>query len=156
MTTKSNRQTDRKAGQSNRPSNLAHLERIATLDAFTQAYVECALWSSTDESTPSGGYPLDKNYTIADIDPAALAIMALDCRKFQDAHGAMIDSAEMNRPSDHRAAAGHDFWLTRNGHGCGFWDGDWAEPAGETLTEASKRFGECNLYVGDDGKVYVS
>jgi|TARA_R110000744_G_scaffold366338_1_gene475354 hypothetical protein len=20
---------------------------------------------------------------------------------------------------------GHDFWLTRNGHGAGFWDGDW-------------------------------
>lgn len=22
------------------------------------------------------------------------------------------------------AQAGHDFWLTRNGHGAGFWDGD--------------------------------
>ena len=34
-----------------------------------------------------------------------------------------------------------------------FWDGDW--PAnGDRLTEISKVYGECNLYIGDDGKVY--
>jgi len=52
--------------------------------------------------------------------------------------------------------AGHDFWLTRNGHGAGFWDGDWQEPAGAELSKASKAFGEINLYVSDDGKLYLS
>jgi hypothetical protein len=50
--------------------------------------------------------------------------------------------------------AGHDVWLTRNGHGCGFWDGDWSEPAATRLTKASKKFGEFNLLVGDDGKIH--
>jgi len=44
--------------------------------------------------------------------------------------------------------------LTRCGHGCGFWDGDWADEVEGTLTEAAKRFGEVNLYVGDDGLIY--
>ena len=43
---------------------------------------------------------------------------------------------------------GHDLWLTHEGHGCGFWDGDWdgIEVDGElvwwgdTLTEMTKEF----------------
>jgi hypothetical protein len=51
--------------------------------------------------------------------------------------------------------AGHDFWLTRNGHGAGFWDGDWPE-SGDELTALSHRFGEVDVYVGDDGFLYQS
>jgi hypothetical protein len=50
--------------------------------------------------------------------------------------------------------AGYDFWLTRNGHGAGFWDGDWPEPAATYLTKESKKFGTANLYLGDDGLIY--
>ena len=39
--------------------------------------------------------------------------------------------------------------------GAGFWDGDWKEPHGDRLTELSKTFGEVDLYVGDDGKIYA-
>lgn len=49
--------------------------------------------------------------------------------------------------------AGHDFWLTRNGHGSGFWDGGWPEPAATRLTDAAHAYGEFNLYVGDDGMI---
>jgi len=48
---------------------------------------------------------------------------------------------------------GHDIWLTRNGHGTGFWDrgmgrlGDW-------LSERACALGECTLYQGDDGFLY--
>lgn len=53
------------------------------------------------------------------------------------------------------ALAGHDFWLTRSGHGAGFWDGDWPEPAASTLDKASKEFGNVDLYVGDDGQIHA-
>ena len=51
--------------------------------------------------------------------------------------------------------AGSDFWFTRNRHGVGFWDGDWEEKIGCTLTEKANEFGECELYVEDDGLIYV-
>lgn len=52
------------------------------------------------------------------------------------------------------AQLGHDLWLTRNGHGSGFWDRKLGE-VGERLTVAAKAMGECDVYEGDDGKLYA-
>jgi hypothetical protein len=116
------------------------------VDKFTEAYVEAALWSSMDESTPSGGYSLDRNYGPDDMAPETLSQMKADCAKFQEAHADDI-AADLG-------LAGYHFWLTRNGHGSGFWNGDWPEDAGDRLTEASHKYGEFHLYVGDDGRVH--
>ena len=49
--------------------------------------------------------------------------------------------------------AAHDFILTRNHHGAGFWDGDWFEPFGSLLTDLALTFPELELYLDDDGLV---
>ena len=49
--------------------------------------------------------------------------------------------------------AAHDFILTRNHHGAGFWDGDWFEPYGSLLTDLAHTFPELELYLNDDGLV---
>lgn len=113
-----------------------------TIDDFTRSYLETALWSSNDESDE----PMDANYGIEDLAPAALAAAVHDCQEFQEAHAEDIAGRE--------SRAGHDFWLTRNGHGAGFWDGDWPEDVGERLTAASKVYGAVDLVVGDDGLIY--
>lgn len=125
------------------------------MDAFTKAYIECALWSSNDESDDRGGRPLDENYSVSDIAPSSLARMEADCLRFQaeNLDDILLFSHPIWTPDE---KGGHDFWLTRNGHGAGFWDGDWPEEAGERLTKAAKAFGECDIYVGDDGLLYVS
>jgi hypothetical protein len=51
-------------------------------------------------------------------------------------------------------AAAYDFILTRNRHGCGFWDGDWEESMGAKLTDLCRKFGELSILVGDDGLLY--
>lgn len=61
-----------------------------------------------------------------------------------------IDPAE----GDEWDYAAHDFILTRNRHGAGFWDGDWHRPWGDQLTALAHDFSEVELYVGDDGIVY--
>lgn len=35
-----------------------------------------------------------------------------------------------------------DFWLTRQGHGCGFWDGKYPDEIGEALSDIARGFGE--------------
>jgi hypothetical protein len=124
------------------------------LDDFTRAYVECALWASTDNADESGGEPLDANYGIEDIDPTTLATMIEDCRRFQEENAA--DLALYNHPEWSAAdLGGHDFFLTRNHHGAGFWDRDCLpEDAGQRLTEAAEKFGEVDLTVGEDGWIY--
>jgi len=112
------------------------------MNEFLTAYIVAALWSSTDDQDE----PLDTNYGIDDLAPETLQKMEEDCESFLEENREDIGLR--------REDAGHDFWLTRNGHGCGFWDGDWSEDAGERLTVSSKRFGEVDLYVEDDGKIY--
>jgi hypothetical protein len=67
---------------------------------------------------------------------------------------AYIKCALWSSTDDHDEPAGHDFWLTRCGHGSGFWDGDWKEPAASKLTDAAHAYGNADLYVGDDGRIY--
>lgn len=118
---------------------------LGSLDAFTLAYIQAALWSSTDYA----GHPLDKSFTAEDIAPETLLRMSQDCAQFQRGNrGYLIDRDA--------AFGGHDFWLTRNGHGAGFWDGDWPELDAKHLTRAAHAFGSFDLYVGDDGRVYGS
>ena len=124
------------------------------LDEFTAAYIEAALWSTNDESNDQGGDPLDKNYTAADIAPETLARMVADCAAFQAANEAHICDGNVATSYSADEQAGHDFWLTRNGHGAGFWDGDWDESVSKILTDAAHSFGEFDLYVGDDGLIY--
>lgn len=120
------------------------------MNAFTRAYIACALWSSMDNyDIETGGEPLDANYTADDIVPEALAQMVEDCEAFQADNAADIATGDVER-------AGHDFWLTRNRHGAGFWDGDWPEDVGRRLTDAAHACGSVDLYVGDDGLVYQS
>jgi hypothetical protein len=136
--------------------------RDEQLDKFTLAYIEAALWSSNDED----GDSLDQNYSVNDLAPETLEKIKADCQKFQ-AENADALAVGCSRPKQMKhwlgtspefytdsEQAGHDFWLTRNGHGSGFWDGDWPEPEASELTKASKAFGEYELYVGDDGKLY--
>ena len=59
--------------------------------------------------------------------------------------------AYSSNESDVWDLAAHDFILTRNGHGAGFWDGGWSEPIATKLTDLCKKFGEIEVYLSDDG-----
>ena len=125
-----------------------------SLSEFTDAYIEAALWSSIDDD----GNPLDDGRDVDDIAPETLAAMRADCRAFYIANEASIwCDGGPGMPGMHTQAAmaGHDFWLTRCGHGAGFWDGDWPEPHASTLNDAAQAFGNVDLYIGDDGKVWA-
>ena len=121
-------------------------------ESFFDAYVTAALWSSNDESDESGGVPLDDNYGPSDIVADTRAEMRSDCARFQKANKTLLREAYARGYS--KAQAGHDFWLTRNGHGAGFWDRELGE-VGERLTDAAHAMGACEIYFGDDGKIYA-
>ncbi len=138
------------------------------LDAFTRAYIEAALWSSTAYGTPEEkacGAPdaFDRSfedcvYGVDDLAPALLASVVEDCAAFQRAAADHIAAGCLRTtaaPYSDGEQAGHDFWLTRNGHGAGFWDGDWPEPAGDVLTTLSKTYRPQDWYMGDDGMIYA-
>ncbi len=126
------------------------------MDEFTKAYIETALWASMDETTPHNDAPPAEIYTTEDIAPETLTVMQADCARFQAENAADLAAGPLRHGPDYgpEGHAGHDLFLTRCGHGVGYWDGDWAEPAATRLTEAAERLGEFTLYVGDDGRIY--
>lgn len=107
------------------------------MDVFTKAYLECALWSSTDED----GDPLDSIYGIDDLAPETLRQAIEDCTAFQADNAGDLEGID---PSQ----AGHDFWLSRNGHGAGYHDRE--HKAARKLQDAAKAYGGIDLYIGDD------
>jgi hypothetical protein len=125
-----------------------------SFEAFLTGYVSCLLWAETDDLAPGGGSPLDENYDADDIAPEAKAEIERDCRAFyadHTPHRADLDAFETVFSAEQ---AGHDFYLTRNGHGAGFWDRG-LEDVGMRLTAACKPFGTQGAYIGDDGRIYT-
>jgi hypothetical protein len=118
------------------------------MDNFTSSYFESAIWSSTDDD----GTPLDSAGITAELAPETIELFKADCAKFQADNAALLEQANEYQSESRQA---HDFWLTRNGHGAGFWDGDYPKELGEALTRAAKTFGECHLYIGDDNLIYA-
>lgn len=130
------------------------------MDKFTEAYIECALWSSMDNRPNEPIEPLDKNFTVNALTAETRKKMIHDCVEFQLRAGDLIRDSNVSHhaglPASVETRAGHDFWLTRNGHGAGFWDGDWLEPAASELTAIADSFGCCDLSIGDDCRLYLS
>lgn len=120
------------------------------LDLFERAFFGCALWSSNDHDA-EGEPPLDQDYSIEDIADETILKLKGDCDAFRQANRELLDAVTEQFGAD-ESQHGHDFWLTRNGHGAGFWDRGYLD-AGDKLSEAARAYGEVNLYV-QDGKIY--
>ncbi len=91
-------------------------------EIILRSYIETALWTEM----------LD-DYAIDSIDQDSLKEVEKDIETFIEKAGYLLDGLD---PSQ----VGHDFLLTRNSHGAGFWDGDYEKEVGEKLTEISKSF----------------
>ena len=114
------------------------------LKDFVTGYVNCLYWVED-----SGGTKNEEK-----LSTEAFLISVLECNRFlanaKTYTGGLI-------PENCFEQAGHDFYLTRNGHGSGFWDKPeiYGEKYSKILTEISKNFGEASPYVSDDGEIEI-
>jgi hypothetical protein len=128
---------------------------------------ETLLWSETDNADESGGQPLDANYSPEDIDADSLEELNKRFQSFVeeaekeitekigDDWSSIDDFYTGTANSEYQTE--HDFILTANGHGCGFWEAFyWSKEVGEILTRLAEKHREIHADVGDDGKIYLS
>lgn len=113
------------------------------IDSMVNAYLTAALWSSCDDNDS----PMDSRFDNDDIAPDSVAMAREDCERFVADNA--DDLAELDAPQ-----AGHDLWLTRCGHGAGFWDRGLGD-VGERLSDSARAFGERYVVEGDDGLLYI-
>jgi hypothetical protein len=116
----------------------------AEIEQFMDQYIETALQTSMDDN----GKPMDRTFGPDAIDPETKKAMLRDCSRFTRENKKLLDGSGMDESDQ-----AHNFWLSRNGHGSGFWDRGLG-PLGDELHKVAKRFGEYDLYVGDDGYIH--
>lgn len=117
------------------------------LDVMSQHYLICALWADSEEGSRPRVTKQAREKAIADCrifcEMAGPELLREVQRRKVDGYGAHPDCGE-----DHPefAAMGHDLWLTRNGHGAGFWDRKAleADELGDKLSEIARSMGSAN------------
>lgn len=129
-------------------------EITLALTDFSGGYIEAlyALETGIDHDIPEG----------AALSDVALTAIRDDCRAFL-AEGLPLlptQPCAANNPTVETVCqAGTDFFLTRNGHGAGFWDRPevyGGQENADALTDLAHSFGEVWSYLGDDGLIYVT
>ena len=98
------------------------------IERFRAAYLEAMAFTELGEGDqPPHG---------AELTPLSKARAINACSNFFEAYKEEIGDAVEQ--------AGHDFWLTRQGHGTGFWDRPkvYGTAAAERMTQACKAIGE--------------
>ena len=136
----------------------------AQVNTITEHYLLALLWTMPgDEECENPGDGIE----LWDLPLETIEQAKQDVTDFVNACGALFDQAmecyadgygQHQDAGSAEAAFGHDFALTRNHHGVGFWDRDsegLSKFLGDALTRVcQKKFHECDLYIGDDGKAY--
>ncbi|MFN7883244.1 MAG: hypothetical protein ACK5PF_09560 [bacterium] len=120
-------------------------------ESATRAYLEAAEWTLDDDDAKPNGFSEQAR------EHASAAVESFATR------AGIYAGFAINRPGYDASRLGHDLWLTRNGHGAGFWDrdeleepeGDTGPGVGEELTRHAEAMGECYAYTGDDGLLHI-
>ena len=120
------------------------------MHTITEHYLACALWADLRDEN---GDSLDQ-YSIHDIAQETIDAADDECQAF-----AKLAESEFHDAWEYwnEEQFGHDYWLTRNGHGTGFWDRyskGRGEVIGDRLAELCRHNGR-DIYLGDDEKVYI-
>lgn len=109
---------------------------------FSDGYIEAALWAERPDGDEG------EAWDCATLAPQTHEALLSDAVNFWNANRDAIADYP-----DGEAQAGRDFWFTRRGHGVGYWEH--ADSASQALDKAAQAAGDCELYVGDDGLIYM-
>lgn len=124
-----------------------------SLDDFLSGYLACAEWLMRDELDAEGTGAV-RDISRRGWTRASLRMAETDCADFVSDNAADLDAytAETGRDME---SAGHDFFLTRNRHGAGFWDrGNGA--CLRRLTDAAHSCGDCDSALLRNGYMALS
>ena len=121
-------------GEDSKPNAKTVRDALCTV---ANAYLDALLWTAQREDDDPRTV-LGADQVLESVDDCAGFISEAD--EILRAHGyenGLLDlgHAELSR-------LGHDFLLTRDGHGAGFWDGsDWPNALGNTLAASCRPYG---------------
>jgi hypothetical protein len=132
------------------------LERaLGGLPEIVEAYLEAVAFTDFgDEHEPEDGSTFGPVAQLqAHTEVLDFLKMCSDAGLFQSKGSTFSPLGEVMMKGYTFNSLAHDFWLTRNRHGAGFWDRGLGD-VGKKLTELAHSCGERSVYLGDDNLVY--
>ena len=125
-------------------------------DGFMRGYVEAILWVDTFVERPREEDSEHDDVRYWYQSPGRwwqdTPVDLGDAAAFWEAFGYVLLSLDFGKRADQWTSAelaGHDFALTRNGHGAGFWDRGLGE-MGDMLTKECEPYGEHHVIIEVD------
>lgn len=113
------------------------------LNQFTKAYIDAMLWTECLDDIDLR----DKGFY--DLAPETLARIIKDCNDFELSNKNLLD--QVGSPDQH----GHDFWLSRNNYGVGFFDRGYGKIGLELSQICEDNYRPLYLVLGDDNLLYI-
>lgn len=124
----------------------------------TEQALVTLLWSTPDVSSEDF-LLLDESYTVDDLSIEDVYRLEQDVSAFLEENVDDLTAAGYVPDQQGSEDVGHDYVLTRNYHGAGFWEagppGTDADAAGERLTVAAHEKSELHVEPGDDGRLHM-
>lgn len=121
-------------------------------ETFLSAYLEAMVFTDMSD--------IDDECRDSDFSAELIEHSRQDCELFQSEQSNLLALA-YERDGYGPTQAGHDFWLSRNGHGAGFFDRREleADDLGDRLQASCGDFTVfpgVDMYKGDDGEAYLA
>ena len=117
---------------------------------FLDGYRECATWCGVMvEDAVTGDFYDSDLYKVSDLSDSAIVESQKDCANFFEAN---LELMQKTGNTDF-SSFGHDFYLSRNGHGTGCFDRGYGK-TGDELQDAARVYGDASLFVDNAGKLY--
>jgi hypothetical protein len=125
---------------------MSYTSLMVAQSPVVYSYLQCAAWSSVDldEDMNEQGNLEDYEWSKEAIDEACT-----DMDNFME----YLTDTGVDYSSLSDECLGHNFWLSRNRHGAGFWDCGLGE-LGDRLHKAAVTFGTKDAYIGDDDLIH--
>jgi hypothetical protein len=131
----------------------------ADIGAMVQGYLECQLWAGLDtsrEDNSDNNPNYDENYDVADVSIEYVQHVTDELIDVVTQHPLAVRmylNAREREGYDRNELFGHDFYLTREHHGAGFWDRGLGD-LGEYLTKVAQTYGSAEmLYPNANGEL---
>lgn len=140
------------------------------INLIMDAYLEAALWTEEEQAKEQEDLDIDYKYNIEqdddyekgdgslkdliprtdinihNIDPDSKIDAYLDIKKFLKLVGTAVEDID-------ESSIGHDLWLSRNGHGAGFFDHMYDPEIEEILMNSAKSLGSKYIFI-QNGQIF--